>query len=275
MANARVEEEIKKDEISEENLLLQEDKSKNTIIRNANFKSNNADSKSKRQGEKEKPKGEKEEEPRGEKEKKRGEEEKSEEETPADRSKHDDNDYRMFGLCRSGQCLSHFSCRDPLLYDTNVCDRLTNLLQIRRRYHMCELILKILTMAILLSCTAMVFYSWGKTRCELKERQEAIIMKAPNISVTAKGNSTMKAKVKDTFHNDDEDEEEAIVNKDQKGLAKGTHRATKGREQDQNQNDQEDFTFDEDVDSDDDDKEKDTDDETKSLKPIVISFWPK
>ena len=47
MANARVEEEIKKDEISEENLLLQEDKSKNTIIRNANFKSNNADSKTK------------------------------------------------------------------------------------------------------------------------------------------------------------------------------------------------------------------------------------
>ena len=93
---------------------------------------------------------------------------------------------------------------------------------------MCELILKILTMAILLSCTAMVFYSWGKTRCELKERQEAIIMKAPNISVTAKGNSTMKTKVKDTFHNDDEDEEEAIVNKDQKGLAKGTHRAAKG-----------------------------------------------
>ena len=71
MANARVEEEIKKDEISEENLLLQEDKSKNTIIRNTNFKSNNADSKSKRQGEKEKPKGEKEEEPRGEKEKKK------------------------------------------------------------------------------------------------------------------------------------------------------------------------------------------------------------
>ena len=281
MANARVEEEIKRDEISEENLLLQEDKSKNTIIRNHNFKSNDADSKSKRKGEKEKPKGEKEkpkgekEEPRGEKEKQKGEEEKSEEETPANRSEHDEDDYRMFGLCRSGQCLSHFSCRDPLLYDTNVCDRLTNLLQIRRRYHICELSLKILTMAILLSCTAMVFYSWGKTRCELKERQEAVIQYAPNISVTAEGNSTIKAKVKDTFHNDDEDEEEAIVNKDQKGLAKGTHRATKGREQDQNQNDQEDFTFDEDVDSDNDDKEKDTDDETKSLKPIVISFWPK
>ena len=48
MANARVEEEIKRDKISEENLLLQEDKSKNTIIRNHNFKSNDADSKSKR-----------------------------------------------------------------------------------------------------------------------------------------------------------------------------------------------------------------------------------
>ena len=156
MANARVEEEIKKDEISEENLLLQEDKSKNTIIRNHNFKSNDADSKSKRKGEKEKPKGEKE-EPRGEKEKQKGEEEKSEEETPAVRCEQDDqDDYRMFGLCRSGQCLSHFACRDPLLYNTNVCDRLTNLLQIRRRYQICELSLKILTMAILLSCMGMV-----------------------------------------------------------------------------------------------------------------------
>ena len=77
----------------------------------------------------------------------------------------------------------------------------------------------------------MVFYRWGKTRCELKEKQGAVIqMNAPNISVTAEGNSTIKAKVKDMFHNDDEEEEEAIVNKDQKGLAKGTHRATKGRE---------------------------------------------
>ena len=96
-------------------------------------------------------------------------------------------------------------------------------------------------------------------------------MKSPNISVTAKGNSTMKTKVKDTFHNDDEDEEEAIVNKDQKGLAKGTHRATKGREQDQDQ-DQEDFTFDSD-DSDDEKEKKDTDNEDN--KKIVISFWPR
>ena len=48
---------IKRDEISEENLLLQEDKSKNDIIRNNNFKSHDAEStKSKRKGEKEKPK---------------------------------------------------------------------------------------------------------------------------------------------------------------------------------------------------------------------------
>ena len=135
-------------------------------------------------------------------------------------------------------------------------------------------------MAILLSCTGMVFYNWGVTRCELKERQEAVIqMNAPNKSmVTTEGNSTIKAKVQETFQDDDEDEEkddEAIVNKDHKGLAKGTHRATKGREQDQDQDDQEDFTFDEIVNSDNDDKEKDTDDETTSFKPIVISFWPK
>ena len=113
MATARVDEEIKRDNISEENLLLQEDASKNDIIRNNNFKSHDAEStKSKGKGEKEKPKGEKEkpkgekEKPKGEKEKPKGEEKKSEEETPAVRSEQDDQeDHRIFGLCRSGQCL--------------------------------------------------------------------------------------------------------------------------------------------------------------------------
>ena len=128
-----------------------------------------------------------------------------------------------------------------------------------------------------------VFYQWGVTKCELKERQEAIIqMNAPNKSiVTTEGNSTIKAKVQETFQDDDEDEEqddEAIVNnKDYKGFDTGIHRATKGKEQDQDQDQQEDFTFDETIDSNnyDDKEEKDTDDKTKVLKPIVISFWPK
>ena len=97
MATARVDEEIKRDNISEENLLLQEDAHKNDIIRNNKFKNHDAEStKSKTKGEKEKPKGEK--------EKPKGEKEKSEktEETPAVRSEQDDQeDHRIFCLCRS------------------------------------------------------------------------------------------------------------------------------------------------------------------------------
>ena len=137
-------------------------------------------------------------------------------------------------------------------------------------------------MAILLSCTSMVFYQWGVTRCELKERQEAIMqMNAPNKSmVTTEGNSTIKAKVQETFQDDDEDKEkddEAIANnKDYKGFDTGIHRETTGKEQEQDQ-DQQDFTFDDPDDSNDsDDKEKkDTDDVDKSNEKIVISFWPK
>ena len=275
MASARVDEEIKRDNISEENLLLQEDKSKNTIIRNHNFKSNDAESKSKRKGEKEKPKGEK---------------EKSEktEETPAVRSEQDDQeDYRIFGLCRSGQCLSHFACRDPLLYNTNVCDQLTNLLHTRRRYQLCELSLKILTIATILSCTSLVFYQWGLTKCELTERQEATIqMNATNKSmVTTKDNSTITTKAKaiaETFQdNENEDEEKddeaKASNKDYQGFDTGIHKGKTGKKQEQDQDQEQDFTFDDSDDSNDsDDKEnKDTDDEDKNNDKIVISFWPK
>ena len=61
MANAYVEDEIKKDDISKKDLLLEEDRTKNTIIRNANYKGNDTDSKSKKKDEKKKP------QPKGEK----------------------------------------------------------------------------------------------------------------------------------------------------------------------------------------------------------------
>ena len=78
MATARVDEEIKRDNISEENLLLQEDAHKGDIIRNDNFQNHDAEStKSKTEGGKEKTKGEKE-KLKGEKEKPKGEKEKSE-----------------------------------------------------------------------------------------------------------------------------------------------------------------------------------------------------
>ena len=152
MANAYVEDEIKKDDISEKDLLLEEDRTKNMIIRNANYKDSSTDSKTKKKDEKKKPepKGEKE---KSEKEKQRVEDE-EEEEPPADRSEPEDDNYRIFNLCRTGQCSSHFSCHDN--------DRINNLLQVRRRHNITELILKIFTMTILLLSTAIVFYSYGK-----------------------------------------------------------------------------------------------------------------
>ena len=111
-------------------------------------------------------------------------------------------------------------------------------------------------MATILSCTSLVFYQWGLTKCELTERQEAIIqMNATNKSmVTIKDNSTKAKVVSETFQDDEnEDEEkddEAIANnKDYKGFDTGIHRATKGKEQDQDQDHEQDFAFDNPVDS--------------------------
>ena len=193
MASARVDEEIERDTIEEETLLRQEDAHKGDIIKNDNFQDHDVRSSTSTKSQ-----------PKGEKEKT----EKTEE-TPAVKNKQDDQeDHRVFGLCRSGQCLSHYACRDPLLYNTSVCDQLTNLLHTQRRYELCELSLKILTIATILSCTSLVFYQWGLTKCELTERQEAIIqMNATNKSmVTTKDNSiiTTKAKVvSETFQDND------------------------------------------------------------------------
>ena len=67
MATAYVEEAIARDDLSEKDLLLDEDNTKGTIIKNQNYKDSKTDSKTK----KEEPKGEKEKERKGEKEKQR------------------------------------------------------------------------------------------------------------------------------------------------------------------------------------------------------------
>ena len=59
MASAKVDEEIKRDTIEEENLLRQEDEHIGDIIRNKNYKDNDVNS-SKGEKEKTQPKGEKE-----------------------------------------------------------------------------------------------------------------------------------------------------------------------------------------------------------------------
>ena len=261
MASARVDEEIERDTIEEETLLRQEDEHKGDIIKNDNFQDHDGRSST---STKSQPKGEKE---KTEKTK----------ETPAVKNKQDDQeDHRVFGLCRSGQCLSHYACRDPLLYRTSVCDQLTNLLHTRRRYELCELSLKILTIATILSCTSLVFYQFGLTKCELTNRQEAIIqMNATNKSmVTTKNNSMVTTKaevVSETLQDDDtedEEDDEAKTSKDYQGIDTGIH---KGKEQDQDQDQEQDFTFDSD-DSNDDKENKDTDNEDN--EKIVISFWP-
>ena len=115
MATAYVEENIAKDDISEKDLLLDEDKTKNTIIKNQNYKDSNTDSKTK----KEEPKGEKEKE-KGEKEKQRVEDE---EEVELTDSSEPENDNYRFNLCGAGQCPPHFSCQDN--------ERINNILQVR------------------------------------------------------------------------------------------------------------------------------------------------
>ena len=260
MATAYVEDNIAKDDISEKDLLLDEDRTKNTIIRNANYKDSSTDSKIKKKDEKKKPepKGEKE---KGEKEKQRVEDE-EEEEPPADSSEPENDNYRIFNLCGTGQCPSHFSCQDS--------DRINNILQVRRRHNITELILKIFTMSILLLSTAIVFYSYGKARGEIEERQEALMLKAFDVSVTTESTSIIKTKVIDQIYNDDEDTDDTIVNT--KGLTKGKHGPIKG-EQGQDNMDKDDFHF-EDSDKEKDDKQKDNETST-TFKPIVISFWPR
>ena len=156
MASARVDEEIERDTIEEETLLRQEDKHKGDIIKNDNFQDHDVNSSKSTNPQ-----------PKGEKEKT-----KKSEEIPAIKDKQDDQeDHRVFGLCRSGQCLSHYSCRDPNLYRRSTCEQLTNLLHTRRRYQICELSLKILTMAIILTCTGLVLYQFGLTSCQIDKKQ--------------------------------------------------------------------------------------------------------
>ena len=90
MASARVEEEIERDTIEEEALLRQEDEHKGDILKNNNFQEQNVRSSTSTGSQ-----------PGGEKEKI----EKTED-TPAVKNKQDDQeDHRVFGLCRSRQCL--------------------------------------------------------------------------------------------------------------------------------------------------------------------------
>ena len=78
----------------------------------------------------------------------------------------------------------------------------------RRRHNITELILKIFTMSFLLLSTAVVFYSYGKARGEIEQRQEAMMLKGFDVSVTTESTSIIKAKVFDPIYNEDTDDED-------------------------------------------------------------------
>ena len=248
MATAYVEESIAKDDLSEKDLLLDEDNTKGNIIKNQNYKDSKTDSK-------EESKEEKEKERKGEKKKQSVEDE--EEVEPANNSDPENDNYR-FNLCGAGQCPPHFSCQDN--------ERINNILQVRRRHNTTELILKIISMSFLLLSTAVVFYSYGKARGEIEQRQEAMMLKSFDISVTTESTSIIKAKVFDPIYNDtDEDKAEDTDDNIEN---------TKGEQGQDGQDNVDDFHFD-DTDQEKEVKQDDKTKDTTTRKPIVISFWPR
>ena len=253
MATAYVEESIARDDLSERDLLLDEDNTKGNIIKNQNYKDKKNDSMTKQ----EESKGEKEKERKGEK-KKQSVEDEEEVEQPNNSDPETDN-YR-FNLCGAGNCPPHFSCQNN--------ERINNILQVRRRHNTTELILKIISMSFLLVSTAVVFYSYGKARGEIEQRQEAKMLKSFDISVTTESTSIIKAKVFDPIYNDtDEDETE---NTDD-----NIENTKKEQGQDGQDNvDNNDFHFD-DTDQEKEAKQDDKTKDTTTRKPIVVSFWPR
>ena len=250
MATAHVESSIEKDDLSERDLLLDENNTKGNIIKNKNYKKTDSMTK------KEKFKGEKEKEKTDEKESAEDAEDEEEVE-PANNSDPENDNYR-FNLCRAGQCLPHFSCQDN--------ERINNILQVRRRHNTTELILKIISMSFLLLSTAVVFYSYGKARGEIEQRQEAMMLKSFDISVTTESTSIIKAKVFDPIYNDtDEDEAEDTDDNIEN---------TKGEQGQDGQDNVDDFHFD-DTDQEKEVKQDDKTKDTTTRKPIVISFWPR
>ena len=78
----------------------------------------------------------------------------------------DDRDsHRKHGLCGSSKCISHWACKDPLLYRTSVCDRLTNLLHTRRRYDLMQLLLKLTAIITVLCLASFICYKYGHVEC--------------------------------------------------------------------------------------------------------------
>ena len=163
MATAHVESSIKKDDLSERDLLLDENNKKGNIIKNTNYKKPDS------MKNKEEIKGEKEKEKTDEKES--AEEAGDEEEVELINNSDTETD----NYSGAGNCPPHFSCQNT--------ERINNILQVTKRHNTTELILKIIFMSFLLVSTAVVCYSYGKAKGEV-EAKEAKMLKSLDISVT-------------------------------------------------------------------------------------------
>ena len=86
----------------------------------------------------------------------------------------DPNSYRKHGLCGSRRCLSHYACRDPLLYRRSVCDRLSNLLHTGHRYELMTLILKITAIFVVLLLGCLLCYRLGKIECVTSDLENQV-----------------------------------------------------------------------------------------------------
>ena len=270
MASARVEDQIERDNIEEEALLNQEDKHPGNIIKNGTFQEQNPKSLTSTRSQ-----------PGGKK--KTGE--KTADNPPVKKQQDEQEDHKRYGLCRSGKCISHYACRDPLLYRTSVCDRLTDLLHTQRRYDLCQLILKLLTLTTILCCASLVCYQYGLTKCEMTKIPDK---PAASKQMNDTGSNTSGATTKDTSgartkattnvapetlsdDNQDEEQDDDFKTRDEdhkhegQGFTSGIPKENPGTKQQQTDQD---FTFDE-------ENNDSNDEENNDSKSIVISFWPK
>ena len=266
MASARVEDQIERDNIEEAALLDQENKHEGNILKNGNFKEQNLTSSTSTRSQ-----------PGG----KEQTSEKTADIPPVNNQQDEKEDHKRYGLCRSGKCISHWACRDPLLHRTSVCDRLTELLHTRRRYDLCQLILKLLTLTAILCFASMVCYQYGLTKCEMTKMTNK---PAASKQMNDTGSDTSGATTKDTSgatteattnvapetlsdDNQDEEQDDDFKTSDEyhqherPGFASGIHKEKTGTEQKQTDQD---FTFDEKNNDSDDEKNNDSDDEDKN-----------
>ena len=238
MATAYVESSIEKDDLSERDLLLDENNTKGNIIKNKNYKKTDS------MTNKEEFKGEKEKEKTGEKE--------SAEDAGDEEEVEPISDTETDNYSGANNCPPHFSCQNT--------ERINNILKVTKRHNTTELILKIIFMSFILVGTAVLCYSYGKAKGEV-EAKEAKMIKNLDISVTT-GKSILKARIFDPISRDTEEDDTETTDDNKNTTEEQGH---DGRD------DEDDFHF---TDQEQEDKDDKTMDHT-TKKPIVVSFWPR